>query len=166
MISISDGQAEGTFSQGAEQITAQDPGELSAAAAGIPVLVGTGDCDVVQALPLKNSPCTKVTKGPSTAAWDDSPWVTAMATRLAHQDAAVRQVARAGGTSYLQAGDFLPGHPVRLSIDGKLVVTLSADTLGSVAYVLDPSLLKLPAGSHVLTLSSMLLTETARFSSS
>ena len=42
-----------------------------------------------------------------------------------------------GDTSYLQAGDFLPGHPVRLSIDGKLVVTLSADTLGSVAYVLD-----------------------------
>jgi len=341
VISISDGQAEGTFSHGAEQITAQDPGELSAAARGIPVLVGTGDCDVVQALPLLNSPCTKVTNGPSTAAWDDSPWVTAMggtvpnfsnsgqrlgsdpvwnvgsfgegagyssvfarpsyqndvahitkspmrsvpdlsldssdgtseagplmagvlalatqlnhgnvgpinpvlynvlgpagaadgivdvvngnnsvtnasskvivpgftagpgfdvasgwgtinaarfvpslvsATRSAHQDAAVRALARAqlsalqrrsiqpsatsippGGTSYLLAGDFLPGHPVGLHIDGKLVATLRADTLGSVAYLIDPQLLKLAAGSHVITLTSMLLTETARFSSS
>ena len=78
VISISDGQAEGTFSHGPEEITAQDPGELSAAAAGIPVLVATGDCDVVQALPENNAPCTKVTAGPSTAAWADSPWVTAM----------------------------------------------------------------------------------------
>jgi len=107
------------------------------------------------------------------------------ATRSAHQDAAVRALARAqlsalqrrsiqpsatsippGGTSYLLAGDFLPGHPVGLHIDGKLVATLRADTLGSVAYLIDPQLLKLAAGSHVITLTSMLLTETARFSSS
>ena len=340
VISISDGQAEGTFSHGPEEITAQDPGELSAAAAGIPVLVGTGDCDVVQALPENNAPCTKVTAGPSTAAWADSPWVTAMggtvpdfsstgkrlgadpvwnvgpfgegagfsavfarpayqdgvaritgsamrsvpdlsmdssdgtseagplmagalalatqlnhgnvgpinpalyhvlgptgraagivdvvsgnnsvtqggkvivpgftasmsfdvasgwgtinaarfvpslvsATRSAHQDAGVRAVARAelsalqrrgirlsasripsGGSSRLVGRDFLPGHPVRLRIDGQFVVTLRASARGSVTYMIDPSLLKLAAGQHLITLTSMLLTETASFRSS
>jgi subtilase family serine protease len=46
-ISISDGTGEITYSHGQEEITAQDPGELAAAAAGIPVTVATGDCGVV-----------------------------------------------------------------------------------------------------------------------
>ena len=44
VISISDGTAESTYSHGFEEIRAQDPGELTAAANGIPVLVATGDC--------------------------------------------------------------------------------------------------------------------------
>jgi len=57
VISISDGNGESSYSAGAEEITAQDPGELAAATAGIPVLVGTGDCGVVQNLPVANSQC-------------------------------------------------------------------------------------------------------------
>jgi hypothetical protein len=346
VISISDGQAESTFSHGPEEITSNTPGELAAAAAGIPVLVGTGDCDVVQALPEKNSPCDKVTAGPSTAMWDDSPWITAMggtvpnfsatgvrlgsdpvwnlsdfgedigvgegagyssifarpgyqngvasitksdmrsvpdlamdssdgtseagplmngvlalatqlnhhhnvgpinpvlyrvlgpagtkdgivdvvngndtyingsttvtgftagpgfdvatgwgtinaarfvpalvhATRAAHEDVAVRAQARhdlsalehrnisltvhnigAGGTSTMTATDFLPGHPVVLHIDGKMIATLTASSTGVVTYVINPSALGLSAGRHVIKLTSMLLTETARFRSS
>jgi subtilase family serine protease len=78
VISISDGNGESSYSAGAEEITAQDPGELSAAAAGIPVLVGTGDCGVVQNLPVANSQCGNASQQPDTAAWDDSPWVTAV----------------------------------------------------------------------------------------
>jgi subtilase family serine protease len=78
VISISDGNGESSYSAGAEEITAQDPGELSAAAAGIPVLVGTGDCGVVQNLPVANSQCGNASHQPDTAAWDDSPWVTAV----------------------------------------------------------------------------------------
>ena len=78
VISISDGNGESTYSAGAEEITAQNPGELAAAAAGIPVLVGTGDCGVVQNLPVANSQCGNASHQPDTAAWDDSPWVTAV----------------------------------------------------------------------------------------
>jgi subtilase family serine protease len=78
VISISDGNGESSYSAGAEEITAQDPGELAAAAAGIPVLVGTGDCGVVQNLPVANSQCGNASHQPDTAAWDDSPWVTAV----------------------------------------------------------------------------------------
>jgi hypothetical protein len=337
VISISDGQAELTFSHPPEQVTAQDPGELSAAAAGIPVLVGTGDCNVVQALPELNSPCTKVTAGRATAAWDDSPWVTAMggttpnfsatgqrlgsdpvwnvggefgegagfsaiykrpsyqngvagitrsrwrsvpdlvmdsvngtseagplmngilalatqlnhghnvgpinpvlysvlgpagardgivdvvdgndtyhlgsttvkgftagrgfdvatgwgtinaakfvpalvaATRAAHEDAGPRGQARRdlsalehgirlpsgvigrGKTARLTAGDFLPGHPVVVRINGKVVATLTASAHGTVSYRIDPAALGLRAGKHVITLSSLLLTEKAVF---
>ena len=56
-ISISDGNGESSYSHGAEQVTAQNPGELAAAASGIPVLVATGDCGVVQNLPVANSQC-------------------------------------------------------------------------------------------------------------
>lgn len=41
-ISISDGTGESSYSHGKEEITAQDPGELSAAAAGIPLMVRRG----------------------------------------------------------------------------------------------------------------------------
>ena len=78
VISISDGTAESTYSHGQEEITAQDPGELTAAAAGIPVLVGTGDCDAAQNLAVANGQCEDITKTRATAAWDDCPWVTAV----------------------------------------------------------------------------------------
>jgi subtilase family serine protease len=51
VISISDGTGESSYSHGTPEILAQDPGELAAAAAGIPVLNATGDCGVVQNLP-------------------------------------------------------------------------------------------------------------------
>jgi subtilase family serine protease len=80
VISISDGTAERTYSHGFKEITAQDAGELTAAAAGIPVLVGTGDCDAAQHLAVGPSDCrpSKTTRTRATAAWDDSPWVTAV----------------------------------------------------------------------------------------
>jgi subtilase family serine protease len=77
-ISISDGTGEGTYSFGNVQIHANDPGPLSAAAAGIPVLNATGDCGVVQNLAVANAQCGNTSAGPQTATWDDSPWVTAV----------------------------------------------------------------------------------------
>jgi subtilase family serine protease len=77
-ISISDGTGEGTYSFGNAQIHANDPGPLSAAAAGIPVLNATGDCGVVQNLAVANAQCGDTSPGPQTATWDDSPWVTAV----------------------------------------------------------------------------------------
>jgi hypothetical protein len=63
----------------------------------------------------------------------------------------------------MQAAGFLPQHPVRLGIDNREVATITANTLGSVSFIIDPALLKLPAGQHTLTLRSMVLTETANF---
>jgi len=78
VISISDGTGETTYSDGKAEILANDPGELAAAAAGIPVLVATGDCGVVQNLAVANGQCEDTSATPDTAAWDDSPWVTAV----------------------------------------------------------------------------------------
>jgi len=78
VISISDGTGEITYSHGRDEIIAQDPGELAAAAAGIPVTVATGDCGVVQNLAVANNQCGNTSVTPDTAAWDDSPWVTAL----------------------------------------------------------------------------------------
>jgi subtilase family serine protease len=78
VISISDGTGETTYSYGRAQIVANNPGELAAAAAGIPVLVATGDCGVVQNLAVANGQCEDTSATPETAAWDDSPWVTAV----------------------------------------------------------------------------------------
>ncbi|WP_169739895.1 S53 family peptidase [Actinospica robiniae] len=325
-VSISDGTGELTYSHGTAEVTAQDPGELAAAAAGIPVTVATGDCGVLQALPDSSRQCGDLSRAPETATWDDSPWVTAVGGsvpdvsaagvrlgpgavwpnegagssaiygRPAYQDGVVpgakRQVpditmdamagtsqaaplfagvlalaaqvnggpvgpindalysvlgphgagdgvtdivtgsnsttertglpahpgfdeatgwgtvdaaalvpalvtavraqrgadapsARAaaaltalehgvhlasadiaaGTTSQLSASGFLPEHPVDLRIDGHTVATLTADAKGNVAYGLDPAALKLPAGSHTLSLRSMLITEQATFSS-
>jgi subtilase family serine protease len=332
VISISDGTGESSYSRGTPELTAQNPGELAAAAAGIPVLVATGDCGPVQNLPVANSQCGSASAGPDTAAWDDSPWITAVggsvpnftitaqragsdpvwdvggefaegagystvysrpsyqngvahttgsrqrsvpditmdaqdgtseaapllggvlalatqvnhgnvgpinpvlyrtlgpsgardgiadvvhgsnavsisdqkaslgftaakgfdvasgwgtvnaakfvpslaaATRSAREDAVVRrqagsQLAALGrritlsarsisrnGTSYLLATGYLPGHPVRLSIDGRAIGTLRATSLGTVTYLISPAQLKLAAGRHVLRLSSLLLT--------
>lgn len=338
VISISDGNGESSYSAGAEEITAQDPGELAAAAAGIPVLVGTGDCGVVQNLPVANSQCGNASKQPDTAAWDDSPWVTAvggtipninpttgakegpdpvwhvggifsegagyssvyrrpgyqdgvadithspmrsvpdialdaqdgtseagpllngvlaLATQLNHdqnvgpinpalyeslgprgaaagiadvvsgnnsvivkgqtvvqgftaapgfdvatgwgtingafvpslvaatradgQEAAARRQARdeltdlehgirltprrisENGMTYLLAGGFLPGHPVQMSIDGNPVATLTVGDLGTVTYMIDPSMLSLAPGEHTVQLSSLLLKMTGTF---
>jgi hypothetical protein len=326
-ISISDGTGESTYSYGKAEITAQDPGPLSAAAAGIPVMVATGDCGVVQNLAAASAQCGNTTKTPDTAAWDDSPWVTAvggsvpnidtsgrrlgpdplwdrgkfsegagysavyprpayqdrvgsltrsvpditmdaqngtseaaplfagvlaLAAQLNHgsvgpinkvlydvmgprataagiadvgtgnnsvpagpvaipgfaagpgfdvasgwgtidasrfvpelvaairshngPDSQQRQAADAlarlqhsialtgnGGSTYVLAAGFLPQHPVELDIDGNHVATITANTLGSVSYAVDPALLKLPRGAHTVTLKSMLLTATTNF---
>ena len=77
-ISISDGTGELTYGFGKPQIHANDPGPLSAAAAGIPVLNATGDCGVVQNLAVANAQCGDTSPGPATATWDDNPWVTAV----------------------------------------------------------------------------------------
>jgi hypothetical protein len=102
------------------------------------------------------------------------------ATRAAGEDWTVRQQAQAEltglerssiqltrvstGTWYLLAGGFLPAHPVRLSIDGKFIATLTANPLGDVTYMISPALLLLAAGRQLVSLVSMLITETARFS--
>jgi subtilase family serine protease len=71
----------------------------------------------------------------------------------------------AGGTSLVSGTGFLPGHPVKLAIDGKAVTTLTATSQGTVSYTINPATLDLAAGHHVLTLESMLITTTAAFSS-
>jgi subtilase family serine protease len=80
VVSISDGTAESTYSHGLREIYEQEAGELTAARFGVPVVVGTGDCDAVQHLAVGPSSCNPnlVTKSRATAAWDDSPWVTAV----------------------------------------------------------------------------------------
>jgi hypothetical protein len=343
VMSISDGTGETTYPAGRAQVTSQDAAELTAAANGVPVLVATGDCGVVQNLAVANAQCNNTSATPDTAAWDDSPWVTAVggsvpnlsrrtgqrlgpdpvwhvggafaegagyssvfsrpayqngvagitrspmrsvpditldsqdgtsesapllagvlalatqmnkadvgpinpalyqvlgprgaragladvvrgnnsvttpdgstvivpgftaakgfdvasgwgtinaagfvpslaaATAASHQDQAARARARAelaglrhsarlsashlrpGGTGYLLAPGFLPGHPVGFAIDGHTVATLTANALGDVTYMIDPSLLKLSPGKHTVTLAGMLLTETATFTSS
>jgi subtilase family serine protease len=71
----------------------------------------------------------------------------------------------AGGTSLVSGTGFLPGHPVKLAIDGQAVTTLTATDQGTVSYTINPVTLGLAAGHHVLTLQSMLITTTAGFSS-
>ena len=108
----------------------------------------------------------------------------ARATQTAHQDASVRAEAKTalvrlehqeqlskssvgpGGATLLTAQGFLPGHPVRLYIDGRTITTLHADNQGSVSYLIKPSALRLRPGRHVVDLVSMLITTTNAFSSS
>jgi subtilase family serine protease len=90
VISISDGTGESTFGHGKAEIIAEEPGLLSAAAAGIPVLVATGDCGVVQNLPTASSQCENTSTMPDTAAWDDSVWVTAVGGSVPHLDTSGR----------------------------------------------------------------------------
>ena len=329
VISISDGTGETTYTYGDSELKAQNAGELTAAADGVPVLVATGDCGVVQNLAVASSQCGDTSTTPDTAAWDDSPWITAvggsvpdvsstgqvlgpdtlwpgsgagyssvyatpgyqegvarstgatmrsvpditmdshdgtseaapsfagvlaLATQLdggndlgpinpslyeigpqgakagitditsgndsitlrstgatvagfsagpgfdvasgwgtvdaakfapaldlatrggsylarAQAESQLRSLERIhlvqnGSDSYLLAGNFLPMHPVQLSVDGKAVATLTANELGDVTYMIDPTALGLSAGAHTVTLSSMLLTETGTFTSS
>jgi subtilase family serine protease len=341
VISISNGTGEATYPNLAE-ILANSPAELTAAASGVPVTVATGDCGVVQALPVANALCGHTTAGPDTATWDDSPFVTAVggsvpnysdtgqrlgpdpvwntnvpglgrlaegagysevfqrpsyqndvahitgssmrsvpditadasggtseatpimagilalatqwngghdlgpvnpalykigpegvaagiadvvsgnnsvisaqgqtvvqgftagpgfdvatgwgtvfaprfvpslvqATADLDGEAAIKAQAAAqldalehhaitltpepGHSTYLEAGGFLPGHTISLSIDGKAITTLHASTLGDVTYMISPSLLGLAGGSHAVSLGSLLITETASFRS-
>jgi subtilase family serine protease len=342
-ISISDGTGETTYSFGNVQIHANDPGPLAAAAAGIPVLNATGDCGVVQNLAVANAQCGDTTTFPSSATWDDNPWVTAVggsvpnvsttdgtklgpdplwhvggifaegagfsavyprpayqndvanitgskwrsvpdltmdsqqgtsesapmvagvlalatqlnggrnigpinpvlygvlgprgqsagisdvvsgndsvinpttgqvivpgftagpgfdvasgwgtidastfvpalvaATQAFGEEAAARHKAdreltglehsvrlsteniAPGGTSSVSDAGFLPGHPVKLAIDGTVITTLTANDQGAVSYLLNPSALGLAPGQHVLTMQSMLITTTADFRS-
>ena len=85
--------------------------------------------------------------------------------RLEHSIRLSAQGRPAGGTTDVSDGGFLPGHPVRLAIDGKPVTTLTASDAGTVSYTLDPAALGLSPGHHVLTLQSMLITTTAAFGS-
>jgi Subtilase family len=335
VISISDGTGESTYRYGKAEITAQDPGLLSAAAAGIPVTVATGDCGVVQNLAVASSQCGKTSTTPDTATWDDSPWTIAVGgsvpnidaqgrrlgpdpvwhrgklsagagyssvyprpayqngvssitrstmrsvpditmdaedgtseaapmfagvlalatqwnrgvvgpinnalydvlgprgaqagiadivsgnnssisgtvpvpgftattgfdvvsgwgtvdasrfvpdllaatrtqnghaspqrqaldalTRLQHNIQLTSTNIGPGGTTYVLAGGFLPQHPVKLEIDNHEIATMTANTLGSVSYIVDPALLKLSRGKHTLILKSMLLTATTNF---
>ncbi|MBE7188759.1 S53 family peptidase, partial [Jatrophihabitans endophyticus] len=78
VISISDGSNEGDYSHGETEIRAQDPGELTAAAHGVPVVNGTGDCGAAQNLATATGFCNKLTKGRAVATWADSPYVTAV----------------------------------------------------------------------------------------
>jgi subtilase family serine protease len=327
VMSISDGTGESTYTYGDEELKAQNVGELTAAADGVPVLVATGDCGVVQNLAVASSQCGDTSATPDTAAWDDSPWITAVGgsvpdvsstgqvlgpdtlwpssgagyssvyAKPAYQDAVAAKtgatmrsvpditmdshdgtseaapsfagvlalatqlnggrdigpinpalyeigpqgakagitditsgsdgatlssgaqvagfsattgfdvasgwgtvdaakfapaldiatrdtgyIARAqaadqlrqlqqihlvpnGGDQYLLAGNFLPMHPVTLSVDGVAVATLTADELGDVTYMIDPATLGLSSGRHTVTLSSMLITQTGSFTS-
>jgi subtilase family serine protease len=106
VISISDGTGESTYSYGKAEITAQDPGLLATAAAGIPVLAATGDCGVVQNLPVASSQCGNTTKTPDTAAWDNSPWVTAVGGTVPNLDNSGR---RLGPDSVWHHGKFAEG---------------------------------------------------------
>src|SRR5215471_3130130 len=86
VMSISDGSGETTYPAGPVQITAQNAAELTAAGNGVPVLVATGDCGVVQNLAVANAQCAKTATTPDTAAWDDSPWVTAVGGSVPNLD--------------------------------------------------------------------------------
>jgi len=86
VISISDGTGETTYPAGRAQITSQDAAELTAAANGVPVLVATGDCGVVQNLAVAIAQCANTATTPDTAAWDDSPWVTAVGGSVPNLD--------------------------------------------------------------------------------
>jgi hypothetical protein len=70
-----------------------------------------------------------------------------------------------GGRSYLLGTGFLPNHPVSFTIDGRAIATLTANALGDVTYMIDPSMLGLPPGKHTARLSGMVLTTTTSFTS-
>jgi subtilase family serine protease len=86
-------------------------------------------------------------------------------SRLEHSVRLSAEDIGTGETSSVTDGGFLPGHPVRLAIDGKAINTLTASNQGTVSYPLDPAALGLRPGHHVLTLESMLITTTADFRS-
>lgn len=75
----------------------------------------------------------------------------------------IRLVGSGHSVSLSETG-LLPGHPVDLTIDHHPVATLTVSKSGTVSHVIDPSALRLPRGRHVITLTSMLLTATAEFS--
>lgn len=84
VMSISDGTSETTYSYGWSTLNAQNVAELTAAANGVPLLVATGDCGVIQNLAEANSQCSDGSTTPQTAAWDDSPWILAVGGSVPH----------------------------------------------------------------------------------
>jgi len=68
-----------------------------------------------------------------------------------------------GGTATVTSTGFLPGHPVKLAIDGTAIATLTAASDGTISYPLYPAALGLAPGQHALTLQSMLITTEANF---
>ena len=78
VVSVSDGSSETDYSHGAPEIHAQDVGEVTAAAAGVPIANATGDCGAAQNLTTATRQCGTVSSGPASATWADSPWVTAV----------------------------------------------------------------------------------------
>ncbi|MFJ6214244.1 Ig-like domain-containing protein [Streptomyces sp. NPDC092296] len=78
VMSISDGSSETDYSRGKQEITAQDIGEVMAAAYGVPIVNATGDCGAAQNLTTATKQCGTVSSGPASATWADSPWVTAV----------------------------------------------------------------------------------------
>lgn len=78
VMSISDGSSETDYSRGANEIHAQDVGELDAAVHGVPISNATGDCGAGQNLTTATRQCGAVSSGPASATWADSPFVTAV----------------------------------------------------------------------------------------
>ncbi len=66
------------------------------------------------------------------------------------------------GSSDLSAGNFLPGHPVKLLIDGKVVTTLTAGSDGTISYVIKPSDIGLGKGAHTVESKACSSTRTRR----
>jgi subtilase family serine protease len=75
------------------------------------------------------------------------------------------QTVASGSTTYMTGTGFIPEYPVTLSVDGTQVATITASTLGDVAYMIDPQTLGLAPGRHTVTLQSLLIDETAHFTS-
>lgn len=86
--------------------------------------------------------------------------------RLEHQEQLSSLDVAPGATTLLTAQGFLPRHPVTMYIGGHKIMTLHADSHGSVSYLIKPSALGLPPGRHVVDLASMLITTTNEFRSS
>ena len=85
-ISISDGSNEGDYSNGVAEVRAQDAGELTAAANGVPVVNATGDCGAAQNLASATGFCNDTTTTRAVATWDDSPFVTALGGVIPNYD--------------------------------------------------------------------------------
>jgi Fe2+ transport system protein FeoA len=68
-----------------------------------------------------------------------------------------------GATARLVSAGFLPGHPVRIYVDGRRIATRHASAAGTISYVIIPARLGLTAGRHAVTLTSMLLDEHGGF---
>jgi hypothetical protein len=86
-------------------------------------------------------------------------------SRLQHGVRLTQSTVAPGGTTYMFANGFLPQHPIKLTIDGKPIATLTANTLGAVTYLVDPAMLTLSPGRHTLALQSLLLNQTTTFRS-
>jgi hypothetical protein len=83
--------------------------------------------------------------------------------RHAAQELAARQatlsVTVAGpSTVDIRSRGFLPDHPVRLSVDGAPMATVIADSSGNIGYSFRGT-----SGRHTLSVSSLLLDQTATF---